>query len=344
MPVPELQKFIVAINDEFPLLEFLYVGTEAKNDMSLVLSTSFRAPRLRHLVLHHFALPIGSPLLMAPVSLVTLSFLRIHPSTSFRPIDLLRRLSLMPQLETLGILFHSFVPDSDIVRELLDPSTMVHATLPNLRWFGFGGASAYLDALLPRITTPLLEKLQLRFADELIFSVSRLLPYMSTAKNLKLISADVYFDASGVDVKVYPCEGAKIYSFWLDVACEDIDFQVYSIAEVLDDLSPIFSAVEHLTLASANNNLSPDLYDEFDRSQWRKLLRSFSKVKVLLIGDELVGEVSRCLRSKEEELPLELLPELKELSYPAGREDGDRFTDFIEARQNAGRPLIVVRR
>jgi len=36
---------------------------------------------------------------------------------------------------------------------------MTHVTLPNLRSFAFQGQSAYLEALLAHVTTPLLEKL-----------------------------------------------------------------------------------------------------------------------------------------------------------------------------------------
>jgi hypothetical protein len=42
------------------------------------------------------------------------------------------------------------------------------------------------------------------------------------------------------------------------------------------------------------------------------------------------------------ELPLELLPELQELRYFGSRDTGDAFTSFIDARQNAGRPVTLV--
>jgi hypothetical protein len=42
------------------------------------------------------------------------------------------------------------------------------------------------------------------------------------------------------------------------------------------------------------------------------------------------------------ELPLELLPELQELTYFGNRDTGGAFTSFIHARQNAGRPVTLV--
>ena len=72
-----------------------------------------------------------------------------------------------------------------------------------------------------------------------------------------------------------------------------------------------------------------------------KILTPFSNVKTLLIKDGLVGELSRCLRLEDGESPLELLPELQELTYPGSGIADDTFTSFIDARQNAGRPITL---
>src|SRR5712675_2443311 len=161
--VPNLQKVIAALGNEFPVLEWLYIQPPVKQDRSLVLPESFRAPRLRHLKLSSFAFPTGSPLLTTAVGLVTLSLDHISPSVYSHPNDLVHRLSQMPQLETLGIAFHSPVPNRDVKQELLHKPLTTHATLPNLRWFVFKGASAYLEALLSCMTAPLLAKLQVGF-------------------------------------------------------------------------------------------------------------------------------------------------------------------------------------
>jgi len=68
-------------------------------------------------------------------------------------------------------------------------------------------------------------------------------------------------------------------------------------------------------------------------------------VKTLLVEYDLVGELSRCLESDDDEFVLGLLPELKELSYSSGGYlSGDEFNGFINARQVAGRPVTLVRR
>jgi len=338
MRIQVLRKVITDIDDKFPVLEFLYLEAPTKDNRDLILPGSFRAPHLRHLVLINFNVELNSPLLTTPVALITLSLQKIQPSSAFRPNDLLQRLALMPQLETLGIHFHPPLPNSNVERLLLD-MPITHATLPNLRWFGFGGATAYLEVFLSRMTTPLLEKFQLRFSNESTFSVPRLLQFMSTAKNLRLTSARFEFNGWGLSVFVYPHEGAKMYALELKVICRHLNSQVPSVAQLFDVLSPAFSAVEHLTLSA----MSPVLLEgqnEVDETQWRKLLKSFGNVKSLLVGGELVEEVSRCLRSEDGELPLELLPELRELSY-AGK--GGAFAGFVNARQVAGHPVHLVR-
>jgi hypothetical protein len=78
-----------------------------------------------------------------------------------------------------------------------------------------------------------------------------------------------------------------------------------------------------------------------DRIEWRTLLRSFGNVKTIHIEDGLVEELSRCLRLEDGEPPLELLPELQQLTYSGGGDAGDEFTSFIDARQNAGRPVVL---
>jgi hypothetical protein len=104
----------------------------------------------------------------------------------------------------------------------------------------------------------------------------------------------------------------------------------------------MFSAVEHLTLEHEVHSQSSEEHNEVDRTEWRKLLRPFSNVKTLRIDNGLVEELSRCLQLEDGELPLELLPELQELTYFGSGDTGDAFTSFIDARQNAGRPITLV--
>ncbi|KAI0286300.1 hypothetical protein BC826DRAFT_1108983 [Russula brevipes] len=174
-------------------------------------------------------------------------------------------------------------------------SVVMPTTLSRLRWFMFGGASTYLEALLPSMTTPLLEK------------------------NLRFGSAKFDFFENGVSLNVHPHEGAKQYALGI----------------------PVLSSVVDLTLDDRTQ--SPRLTEH---AQWRIILGTFNGVKTLHVGSALVFPVSRSLRLDEgEPTPTpELLPELQELSYYSTSDASDPFAAFINARQNSGRPVNLIRR
>ena len=112
------------------------------------------------------------------------------------------------------------------------------------------------------------------------------------------------------------------------------------MAQIFSSLSQIFSTVENLTLEHRAHSLSSEEHNEVDRTEWHEFLRSFGNVKTLRVDDGLVKELSHTLRLDDGELPLELLPELQELTYSGGGDTGETFTN---ARQIAGRPVNLVR-
>ena len=287
MPVPNLIRLITAIDDEFPILDYLYLAAPKTDQTRLILPSAFQAPHLRHLVLDNVACPIGSPLLIPVTGLISLSLLKISPSAYFSPNVLLQRLLLMHQLETLGIDFHSPVSNRYVQRQLSDTPIMTHVILPNLRWFGFKGASAYLEALLPRMTTPMLEKLQVMFFHQLTYSIPYLLQFVSTMENFTFSGARITFDEEAVFIRAYLRGGGKMYAFYLEVGCRPVDWQVASAAQIFNALAPVFSAVDLLSLEYERYFISSEWNHEADRGQWRELLRSFGNVKVLHLGVEL---------------------------------------------------------
>jgi len=344
MPVSNLQKVLEALDNEFPILEWLYIRPPVDQNMSLTLPKLFRAPQLRHLKLSNFAFPVGSPLLTTATGLVTLSLDDTSPFVYSHPNDLFRRLSQMPQLEILGIAFHYPSPNREVKRELLRRPLTTRVILPNLRWFGFKGASAYLEALLPCMTAPFLAKLQVMFFDQRTFHLPHLLQFLSTAENLSFGSATLIFWEGWISAIVYPNKDARVYAFYMDIVCRGVDRQVASAAQIFRVLRPAFSAMENLTLEYQWYGLSSEWRNGAHRTRWRALLRSFSNVKTLRVDSALVSQLSRSLELEDGESHVELLPQLKELSYPNLREFGDAFTAFIDACRIAGRPVTVVRR
>ncbi|KAF8495898.1 hypothetical protein F5888DRAFT_1707223, partial [Russula emetica] len=132
-----------------------------------------------------------------------------------------------------------------------------------------------------------------------------------TIVSLKFHHAEIEFTSVAVRVGLYPRDGVGMWAFRIDVDCEDLDWQVSSVAEISDALSQAFSAVEQLTLGVGRGNLSPDMEEgcyEVDRTAWHRLLSSFGNVKTLFVDSPLVAELFRSLLLEDEELPFGPLP------------------------------------
>jgi len=341
-PVWNLQKLVMAIDREFPILEYLIVVPPTQDSTALMLRKTLQAPHLRHLALTGFTCPIGPRLHPTAVGLVALDLVIDHPSAYFQPNILLQWISFLPQLETLAIAFTFHVPDRDVERQLTHTPITTLITLPNLRLFRFRGVNAYLEAIVCQITTPRLEKLHVKFFEQLTFSIPRLVQFMNTTENFRFDSAVFDFFIKRVCVGTYLRE-TNVYAFSIAVLCWHFDWQVSSVAQISNALSQVLSAVKHLNLRHKTHTRSSEEHNDIDHIQWRKLLRSFNNVKTLDVDDGLVKELSRCLRLEDGELPLELLPELQELTYPRSGDTSDAFASFIEARRNAGRPVTLIR-
>ena len=259
------------------------------------------------------------------------------PSTHFQ----LQWITFMPQLETLTIAFNFPVPNRDVERHFMRTPITTYVTLPNLRMFIFRGVSAYLEAVVRRITTPRLEKLGIEFFNQLTFSVPHLIQFMNTTENLRFDSSEVMFSGHDVHLRVYR-EEDKAYVLSISVFCWHLDWQVSFMAQIFNSRGQISPAVENLSLYHEVHDQSSEEHNEIDRAEWHKLLMSFNNVKTLRIDGGLVKELSRSLRPDDEDLLSELLPELQELTYSASDDTGVTFTPFIDARQSAGRPVNLV--
>jgi hypothetical protein len=337
MPFLKLQKIIMIMDEEYPVLEYLIMSPSEDEGMGLMFPNTFQAPHLHQLALIGFAIPMGSRLLTTAVDIVTLSFFMTDPSTHFQ----LHWITFMPQLEMLTIIFLSSVPNRDVERHLMRTPITTHVTFPNLRTFMFQGVSAYMEAVVRRITTPRLEKLGIEFFNQLTFSVPRLTQFINTTENLRFDSSEIKFSEDEVHIRVYR-EEDETYALSISIFCWHLDWQVSFVAQIFNSRSQISPAVEHLTLEHEEHSRSSEEHNQVDRAEWHKLLMSFNKVKTLRVEDGLVKELSRSLRPDDGELPPELLPELQELTYSRSDDTGDAFTPFIDTRQGAGRPVTLI--
>ena len=341
MPVLSLQKVIKAMVDQFSTLEYLIIAPLTRPDTHLVLPATFSAPQLSQLQLNHLTSPIGSRLLTTAVSLVILRLRWMHPSTNPYPNHLLEALSLLHQLEHLAISFSSPVPNREIERHMLHTPNITHTMLPNLLYFSFGGVSAYLEALLSHMNAPLLEELKVYFFNQLSYSIPNLRQLVMTTENLRCSSVKCLFYHKAVKVSDNFSANSWHPTFNIYVGCDHLDWQVSSIAQIFNVLSPLVSAVVDLTLDYRSHTLSSEWHNQADRTQWRKLLGSFRNVQTFRVHNGLIGELSRCL-VLDGEPASEILPELKTLVCPVGSRDDKTFARFVHDREVAGLPIELV--
>ena len=363
-PVYILERLIKALRGEFLNLEYLfierhmfYLSSTENNDVAVDIPETFLAPRLRYLMVTGLRALITSRSLMTMGNLVTLSLNFDIPSWVYlHPNPLLQQLSHTPRLETPGntdsIYFKS--PSVDMECQLLRRAAMRRVT-PYLRRFGVQGANAYLEALLPRVTIRLLEKLQLYFLDQLkrylILSRRHILSY-SEAVYLESVELTFLGDHLRVDAFSHD-SGFGAYRFSMSQGGKHLDRQLTSVTQLFQALGTVFSPAEHLILRYKGPPLIPSSESEWnseaDRTQWRELFGMFGNLKALYVNYALVGKLSRFLRSEglEGESPTTdsdmLLPELRDLWYsvPNTSESDEHsfFIEFTRARRNAGRPV-----
>jgi hypothetical protein len=321
----QLEKLFVAMDGEFPILERLNVVSS--NPPEVILPRTFGAPNLSNVKLLRVALP-NQPHLLTPTGLVSLQLREIQDSALYPPSYILASLSLMPQLETLWIMFKEYLPPSGYAR---DTAITSHVTLSNLREFVFLGDKAHLEDLCTWMAAPVLSIFHVQFFHLHTFTAPHLLSFMQTSvtfrfhaikltcsRRLDLIHLQGDPQPSGLDPF-----SLKVKTYYL--ACP------VSI-QVLDALSPVLSVAVQVTLIM---NISlPNCY--LCRTEWRGFLRPFSDVKVLRVVTD-VGGLGHSLRTEEGEQPLDLLPNLEEVIYSGS--DKNAFTPFINEREAVGHPV-----
>jgi hypothetical protein len=339
MPRHKLEKFTIAMDDQFPALKRLDINSSIPEEPRLMLSQTFDAPNLRHIYLRRVTLPLQCPLLTAAAGLVFLRLEDIPRSSYFTPSYLLTQLSFMPQLETLMIGFYYSN------QEIVDTPTVMHVTLFNLRVLTFRGFESYLEGLLSRISAPSLSIFHVQYFSQLTFGVPRLLPFMQTSNNLKFHTVKLTFsrDSFHLESESDPLLGKWNHVLEVRIRCRPFDWQVGSAMQILSTLSPILSVVVEKVALTVIHDLSSGWHDSIDGTEWRELFRPFNNAKALKVrvgaNTEAISDQSLCI--EDGELPLELLPNLEELS--SSQSCVNMFTQFIDERKAVGHPVRLVR-
>ncbi|KAI0275819.1 hypothetical protein BGY98DRAFT_990019 [Russula aff. rugulosa BPL654] len=299
-----------ALDGEFPILECLYLKIPNARYMNWEPPRTFRAPCLRQVVLSNIICPLQSLLLAPAAGLVTLSLTEIGELDKFSPNDLLQRLSLMPQMQMMRLPIRT------------------HVELPYLRRFLFNGTSAYLGALLPHISTPPLEKLQIYISNWKTKSIPYTLRLMNRSENFRSHSVDLMFLDKGVFVRAILSDGTRFTAFSMSLHGNDFTWQVLSAANLFYIHRTCFFATRYLTI-HCRTPTSRQPHVELDRLPWRGLFAVFCNVNALLVYDGPQGEISRSFQINHGEPAMELFSNLKQLSIHTPGRYYDACAPFI---------------
>lgn len=346
IPPSDLRQLLWFMEKPFPVLEYLSLSSSVKEDMILLLPKTLLAPNLRHLTLAGIGLPNKLLFLSSTLALVTLTLTSIWDFDYFPPQHLVARLRSLSWLEELSIDFSAqFLPHPSTESELLQDME-APVTLPVLKHLTFQGFSAYLDSFVAQIRAPRLEQLNITLFNLLRYTLPHLSHFANTIEALTLPVAKIIFKNNVLSILMGrgQQQGDDPPSFSLHVTCPLLSWQVDCAAQICSALGTTFSGIEQLTL-DFERQMEPEewLGGTVSRAIWRVLLQPFTGAKKLrILGHALAWELSGASHSGEIGSNAELLPSLEELAAELEEEHADNaFVSFIEARQVAGRPVLL---
>lgn len=303
------------------------------------------APHLSVISLYGVAFPALPKLLLSTSNLTSLELCDIPISGYFSPEALVVGLSEMTQLKSLIINFDFWMSHFHVNNSYSHPRG--HTVLPALTNFKFSGDNEYLEAIVSRIDTPLLELADLRFFNRFAFEIPHLTHFIRRTSQLGLPNhVKIAMSGCGFSVALVHQTGTPHTSpvhLFLQITCRQFHSQMATVPPISYQLSPFFSGVKLLELYAFPPVASGR--DALDSAQWVELLRPFSGVEKLCVIDDLVLDIVRVLQLATSEPDLELFPVLRELSIGNSQEFTaalDSIAPFIAARGlSSGHPIVV---
>jgi hypothetical protein len=329
-PVPSSQweNVLVAMQQSFPELTDLKI--QSKDETSPVVPNSFLggfAPRLRSLRFERIPFPGLPNLILSATGLVKISLQKIPHSGYISPEVMVNCLSTLPSLTELELSFMS--PPSCSNQESRRPPPLTRSVLPALRHFGFVGVSEYLEDLVARIDSPLLDSLQIKFFHQLIFDTPQLIRFVGRTPELKARNeARMVISNSGASVLV---PGVVGRGFRLEISCKPLDWQLSSLTQLCSSSFPrtLISSLEHLYIYDDEYS-QPLWQDDIENSQWLELLQPFTAVKNLHLSREFTPRIVPALQELVKGRVAEVLPALQRLCLEEDQPSGSILEAIID--------------
>jgi hypothetical protein len=292
----ELEEVLAQMQKPYLTLTDLIVWWDDHGAAAPIVPKSFlggSAPGLRRLRLNHIPFPGLPKLLLSATHLVTLELWNIPNSGYFTPEAIVTGLSTSTSLQVLVLGFESPLSPPKSESRRPSPPPLTRSILPALTRFLFEGASEYLEDLVARIDTPLLDGLDIAFSHQLIFNTPQLTQFISRTPNFKRQGeARVVFSLGYVGVVLPQAFPRRLE---LGVTCRQSDWQLSSLAQIYSSALPraLIPTMEHLYIW--DSFLPPRWQDDIEDGQWLEVLHPFTNVKNLYISQELTPFITPAL-------------------------------------------------
>jgi hypothetical protein len=314
----------------------------SRDNIQLALPSTFRwGSRLRTLHSTRVAIP-SFPLLLSPYQdLTDLQLHEIPISGYFSPEAFANALSGATHLQKLSLHFLSFPSRRKYLA--LPPPSGERVLLSALRCFKYRGTSKYLDSVVARIDAPRLGDIDITFFNQPAMDAFQLGRFIGRIEMQTLLSrAEVEFSVHAMSLS-FPNEitgtGTPLR---LQIPCEQLDWQLSSMAQICNQFSPFLFHVEDLRISSAQ---SPHVEDRTPAGeQWLQLIHAFGGAKDVHVTSAHGTEIMRALCPAYGDHTAEtVLPTLHSLHVNARMHVDmplwDAMESFLALRQLSGRPV-----
>jgi len=345
-----LWKPLLEMTEPFPVLTILKLHHWSTRNIH-VLPDSFMGgscPRLQELHLDGISFPGLGKLLSSTSDLTDLRLQEIPHSGYIAPEAVITCLSGSTKLRSFELGFRS--PRSRAIRASQPPPTVTRIVLAAITRFKFQGDSAYLEEIVSRIDTPILESLTVTLFDCLVLDTPQLRHFLSHTETFTALHrADVTFDfddcVSDIGVTFSPSHGSASSdseggALTLGVRYTDSGQGSMSLVRLCNSSLPPLPTLERLSIRNC-------LYSYQSRTtstEWVEFLRVFTFVKNL----DLSGRLSNQIRNALGELAgegVEGLPALQDIFVHGFWASDDvlknNIEPFIAARRLSGHPVAV---
>ena len=284
-----LREKLSSIERPFSELEELIILS--RESVQLTLPSTFRwGPHLRTLHFTRIALPALPQLLYSSRNLIDLQLHEVIDTWHIPPATLVNALSVMAQLQSLSL---HFLSTANHIPSLLPSGDRI--ILPVLTHLNFRGISAYLEGLVARFDSPGLKDIEITFFHNRIFDVSKLSEFIDRIRMQKShCRADILSSERIVSISLTQPRAPTCLE--VQVLCETLCEQVYSMSQICSHLSTFMSRVKDLRI---NVTRPPSEQDGVDGERWLDLIDSFAAVQSFHLAGNLSTNIVLALQPPE---------------------------------------------